>query len=529
MRQLNLSEPPPGLPRYLQLAESLRRAIESGQLQPGEWLPSTRQLAAQFDLHRHTVMHALAELVAEGWLHSAAGKGYQVGAGLPRYFHPPSPSPDLPVPAPSPCPYAFPSGQPDFREFPAQEYGACLRRAWKETPASDLLGYGGAGAARLTPALQEYLRRLRDLSPSPVLLTHGSQEAIYLVALHCLQPGQVVAVEDCGYEPAWAALRLAGARLVGIPVDEQGLQVEALERLLDKERVAMLYTTPLHQYPTTVTLSASRRQHLYEVATRHRLTILEDDYDHEFHYRSRPLAPLKSRDPQNLVYYVSTFSKVVYPSCRLGYLVPPPQAFPALLRLKKTLNRQGNALIPITQALWMESGGFERHLRRLRRLYQERLQALASALEEQSQKRGIPLEFRPPDGGMSLWVNFLQDSQSLARRAGQLGVQVSPGRQYSLKSLPSTHLRLGFASSTPAEIAEGIERLMIAAGRAIAPLEATGVARSPVHRVPENDDEGQENPGRAEGGPDASIHPPGLDRPKPSPAETAESLPAPED
>ncbi len=459
MRELNLTLVDSDEPKYLRLAEAIRRAIEAGQLQPGELLPSTRQLADRHDAHRHTVMNALAELVAEGWLESEPGRGYRVVAGLPRYFNAENPPVGTSVPVEQPR-YAFPSGQPDLRLFPTDEYYAILREVLRDSDPLALLGYDDpSGCSDLILQLAHYLRRLRDISSPEIVITNGSQEGLFLIAKLLVRPGDTVAVEEIGYSPGWDALKLAGGKLVGIPVDRQGLVPEALETLARTTRVAAVYVTPLHQYPSTVTMPLERRRDLYQVAHRYGIPILEDDYDHEFHYRSRPLAPLRSRDPEGLVYYTSTFSKVVYPSARLGFVVLPPGQGARCAELKRITTRQSNTLVQLAQARWMEGGGFERHLRRMRRAYQLRLSCMAGALERGRQELGLPLSFELPDGGMSMWVDFGVDSAELVRRAQASGVAVRPGSSYRLDEGASTYLRLGFASSEPDEIEKGIDIL----------------------------------------------------------------------
>lgn len=464
MRELNLSLADTSEPKYLRLAEAIRQAIEAGRIASGELLPSTRQLAQTYEAHRHTVMNALAELVSEGWLESEPGRGYRVVAGLPRYFltSPPPPAPETPQPAHR---YAFPSGQPDLRLFPTDEYYAILREVLRQSDPTTLLGYDDpAGCGDLLVQLGHYLRRLRDISSPEIVVTNGSQEGLFLISkLLITESGQTAAVEEMGYPPAWEALRLAGAKLVGLPVDRHGMVPEALDQLARTSRVAVLYVTPLHQYPTTVTMPLERRRELYQVAAAHGISILEDDYDHEFHYRSRPLAPLKSRDPEHIVYYTSTFSKVVYPSARLGFVVLPPGQGARLAAIKRATTRQSNTLMQLAQARWMESGGFERHLRRMRRAYQSRLQQMVRVLEGGRERWGLPLLFEVPDGGMSLWVDFGVDSARLSGLAGQRGVGVTPGSEHRLDGGPSTYLRLGFASSDSQEITAGLEILMEAA------------------------------------------------------------------
>lgn len=470
MRELHLALPPGPEPLYLRLATALRAAFEQGVLLPGELLPSTRTLAAETGAHRHTVMAALDELVAEGWVQPEPGRGYRAVPTLPvEYFRvrpePARPAPpreweptlELPAHDGLPdCPYAFPSGQPDLRLFPAEEFFGCLREVMRHADPARLLSYGdSAGTPRLREELRTYLRRVRGLCEGEPVVTHGSQEAIFLLGRLLLEPGDTVAVESMGYPPAWEALRVCGARLEGLPVDAGGVDPEALDRLARRRRVKLAYVTPLHQYPTTVTLSLERRAALYEVAERHGIALLEDDYDHEFHYRCRPTAPLKARDPAGIVLYVSTFSKVVYPAVRLGFAVVPSRLAAPLAALKRVVSRQNESLTQEAMAAWLAGGAFERHLRRMRRVYERRMETMATALEE----HGFAGRFRRPQGGMSLWVDMGVPSREMGARAERAGVAVRPAQEYRLDGQDTSFLRLGFASSNEAEIAQGIARL----------------------------------------------------------------------
>lgn len=462
---LSLELPDNDQPVYLRVAQAVRLTLQDGRVRTGELLPSTRKLAEHLGLHRHTVMSALEELVAEGWLANEPGRGYRA---LPnRYFetedtqepekeHPfrivrevqtREAMPDLP--------YRFPSGQPDLRVFPAREFYRHAREVLRRRQPDKLLGYGDpTGRDQLKEQLWAHLRRLRGLTEGELVVTHGSQEAIYLLGQLLVEPGDTVGVEELGYPPAWSALRAAGARLEGLRVDGQGLDPDAFLRLCRRRKVRLLYLTPLHQYPTTVTLTPERRAAVYAIAQRYGVPILEDDYDHEFHYRCQPVAPLKTRDPEGLVLYCSTFSKVLFPAARLGFAIVPPRLAGPMGELKRVVSRQNDHLMQETVALWMRTGGFERHLRRMRRLYSARMEAMLKALE------GYPI--RKPDGGMCLWASLGVDADQLAREAAQRGVAVQPESGYRLQAGPSRHLRLGFASSTPEEVRQGIERLISA-------------------------------------------------------------------
>jgi GntR family transcriptional regulator/MocR family aminotransferase len=224
--------------------------------------------------------------------------------------------------------------------------------------------------------------------------------------------------------------------------------------------VRLIYLTPHHQYPTTVTLPTARRLRIYELASRHQIPIVEDDYDHEFHFRSQPIAPMASSDPCGLVIYISTLSKIMFPSARIGFLAVPEELFEPLARQRAIVTRQNSIFMQDAIARWMDSGGFERHLKRMRRVYEERRDAMIASLED-GRHRGLPLAWTVPDGGMALWLDTGLDSDAVAARAAEAGVYVSaesefrPGPPHS-----GTHLRLGFASQSPQEIQAGIGLLM---------------------------------------------------------------------
>ncbi|PCI26494.1 GntR family transcriptional regulator, partial [Candidatus Kaiserbacteria bacterium] len=347
--------------------------------------------------------------------------------------------------------YAFLSGMPDLRLFPHDEIRSHFSDALKRS-RTKLLGYSDpAGHLPLVKQIEEYLRRVRAVKDRGIVVTNGSQEAIFIAAQLLLKSGDHVAVEASGYTPAWQALRASGASLVGVPVDSQGLDVEALEKLIKKKKIRLIYTTPLHQYPTTVTLSLARRMQLLDVATRHGIPVLEDDYDHEFHYKSQPLAPLASQDPAGVVIYISTFSKVMYPSARVGFMAVPERYHRQFSDFKRIISRQNDVVTQDAVARWMSDGGFERHMRKMRRNYEVRLRALVESLQK------LDLKIIEPSGGMALWLDTEQNSGEIAIKAASAGVHVMPEEYFLLKKKKvATHLRLGFANQTPQEIGRGI-------------------------------------------------------------------------
>jgi len=297
--------------------------------------------------------------------------------------------------------------------------------------------------------------------PEAVLVTRGSQQAIDLCARALVAPGDVVAVEALGYRPAWEALRLAGARLVPLPVDDAGLRVEALEALAARQRVRMAYVTPHHQYPTTAVLAPGRRLAMLALAKARRIAIVEDDYDHEFHYEGRPVLPLASADEAGVVVYVGTLSKILAPGLRIGFVVGPPPLVERLATIRAFADRQGDRAVERAVAELLEDGDVQRHARRARRIYAARRDALSEAL---GKHLGGVLAFAPPVGGMALWarVDDAVDVDAWAARALARGVAFYPGRRFAFDGRRRPFVRLGFAALTEKELAEAVKGMAAA-------------------------------------------------------------------
>ena len=461
-------------PRFLAIARAIRRAIDAGRLVPGAPLPSTRELAAQQGVHRHTVAAAYAELEADGTLIAEEKRCFRVN---PLLAQPPSqPRPTRGVPRPialtparivtpdrwfdddRPLTFDFRSGIADVRSFPLRELKSHMWDALRAGPR--LLGYGApAGHPRLLKGLTDYLARMRAVQDKGIIITHGSQEGILLTALLMVRPGDNVAVEGLGYRPTWEALRLAGAHLVPIAVDEHGLDTEHLSRVMARKRIKLIVTTPLHQYPTTVTMPLPRRRELMALAERHGAALLEDDYDHEFHYRSEPPPPLASDDPADLVFYVSSFSKVLLPTVRLGFMAVPRAMTQHVAAMRRVTTRQNDQITQDALARWLEAGGLERHLRRMRRQNAERLGVVDTTLTKLREKH-TRLKWRVPDGGTALWLDLGRDSAHAAKEALERRVGVDPETMFRFDGAVGRNLRLGFAKLTPTEITTGLGRLL---------------------------------------------------------------------
>ena len=479
MPELTLSLPAADLPIYLRLARALVADVRRGRLRPGERLPGSRALATQLGVHRNTVLAALEELRAEGWIEARAGSGTFVCAELPEpeaprgksrsavgAFHlrpPPSlPGGDLPDPTEAPPPGALvlAGGLPDLRLLPVQELARELRRAMgRHGPA--VLGYGDpAGLPRLRGALADLLRARRGIAagPSSVLVTRGSQQGLYLAAQILVRPGDRVAVEALGYRPAWHALALAGAELVPLAVDAEGLSVVALEAALAQGPLRAVYLTPQHQFPTMAVLPAARRLRLLELARQHRFVVIEDDYDHEFHYEGAPVLPLAASDPAGSVVYVGTLSKVLAPGLRLGFVVAGEALIAAMAVRRRVIDRQGDQATEEAIARLIEDDTIPRHIRRMRRIYAQRRQVVVEAVRRDL--AGV-VDPRPPPGGLALWpaVDPAVDVVAWAGRAREAGVVFEPGRSFHLHDAPQAAFRLGFGCLEPEELREAVRRL----------------------------------------------------------------------
>lgn len=467
-----------GVPLFQQIAGAITTDIRRGRLRPGDSLPGTRSLARALGVQRLTVVAAFDELVAEGWIVNQRARGAFVSTDLPdpkpRRFAPgestgstaarpafdllPAPDPELPIEVPRGG-LLFAPSRPDVRLAPGKILGRAVRRAMSRRP--ELLSYGSPeGHPRLRRAIAQMLASTRGLAVTAenICITRGSQMALSLIARSVLRPGDVVAVEQLGYRSAWEAFRQAGAKVIGIPVDDDGLQVQALERALKSHPIRAVYVTPHHQFPTTVTMAAGRRLKLLEFAKAHRIAIIEDDYDHEFHYDGRPVLPLASADPFGVVAYVGTFSKVLAPALRIGYVAAPAPLIERIAAHRSHLDTQGDQVLEYVVGELLEEGEIQRHIRRVRREYRARRDTLVAALEKHLGRR---LSFQIPAGGIALWVqvNPGTDVERWASAARQGGVVITTGRTYAFDGRARPNLRLGFASLSPKELEEGVRRL----------------------------------------------------------------------
>ncbi|HUQ03786.1 MAG TPA: PLP-dependent aminotransferase family protein [Kofleriaceae bacterium] len=475
--ELALQLPSGDLPIFRQIADAIATDVTRGRLRPGAKLLSSRALANQLGVSRNTVVAAYEELCTRGWVAMEPTRGaFIVGVPETHRTRPRAPStapypqaagfdlaPPLPMRTPAPRTSGMLlllGGVPELRDLPYRQLARAYRSALSGRSARRLLDYEHPqGNVELRTALAEMLASLRGVAapPDAITVVRGSQHGLYLAARALVRPGDVVAVEGIGYRPAWKALELAGATLVPVRVDQDGLDVDALEALCAARPVRAIYTTPHHQYPSTVTLSAARRTQLLELARVRRMVVLEDDYDHDFHYEGRPVLPLASADRAGVVVYFGTLSKSLAPGLRLGYVVGAPDVVRQIAAYRSSFDGQGDHAVERAVAMLLEEGEVQRHVRRALKRYHSRRDVLCDALH-----RRLPqLELAVPAGGMALWARAPGvDTDAWERRGLEEGVAFQAGSKFSFDGAPSEFVRLGFSACNEAELEQAVERLV---------------------------------------------------------------------
>lgn len=474
MKNLNLTLDNSNMKLYLKIAQAIRSSIENGNVVATEKLPSARTLATQLNVNRHTIMAAYNELVAQGWVETQQRQGYRVAETLPIYYSKNISQSNSTLvqkhqwrfnkandsaisESASHYLYNFAGGNPDINLFPFNEFRGFMNEALNR-PAIQELNYGDeSGFKPFINEVSTYLRRVRSIIDKKIIVVNGTQEALYIISQVLIKTGDKVAVESLGYKPAWNAFENAGAQLITVKQTDQGINVDHFEQLIEKHKIRLLYLTPLHQYPTTTTLAVSKRKRIYELAQQHNIAIIEDDYDHEFHYNSQPLAPMAANDPSGLVIYLSSFSKIMFPGIRLGIIAVDKSLATHIVNYRSLVNHKVNILLQDAVARWMKEGGFERHLRKSTRLYKKRRQCMVDVLNEFI-GQGLNIEFSIPSGGMALWINIGKNAQKVAQQAKQKGIFLLAENAFhrNTENDQDKYIRLGFAGQDEQKIRQGL-------------------------------------------------------------------------
>jgi len=460
--------------RLRSLHQQLRQAILDGRLKPGVRLPSTRALAASQQLARNTVVAAYEMLLSEGWLESRRGSGTVVAQLAARTLTPcPGVSPArqrrglarrwrsarvLSPPWPGPVPrYAFRLGIPDLAAFPYATWRRLRARAERQLRSGAFAAEDPQGLHALREGIARHVSFTRAVActANQVIVTAGAQQAFDLLArVLAAAHGGTIACEDPGYPSFRAAFRGAGAHLVPVPVDQDGIQVERVPK-----RARVIYVTPSHQYPLGGVLTAARRAALLEFAERSGAAIIEDDYDSEFRYTHRPLDALQTLDRAGCVFYVGTFSKSLLPDLRIGYIVAPQWAVSALTAAKQAVDGGSSTLTQATLGDLILGGHLARYVRRMRRVYERRRAAVLAAITGELAGWLTPL---PSAAGLHIAALLrpgLSESPIVAR-ARELDVGVHALGSY-FASRPSLRaLLFGYGNLEEPAIREGLQRLL---------------------------------------------------------------------
>ncbi len=452
-----------GKPVYLQIADAVIADIQSGRLKSGTALPGSRVLAKELLVNRNTVVEALNVLLNEEWLVSKERRGTFVSERLPliqqRNTTGVKTADMEPIEPPR---IHFDDGSPDSKIAPVAELARAYRQIFNRKAKWQMMGYANEyGDSEFREAIVKMLNLQRGMQLNNVQLciTRGSQMAMYLTA-HCLlKQGDYVMVENPGYKPAWDAFENAGARLLPLRVDAEGLLIEDVTEYLKKyPGIKALYTTPHHQYPTTVTLSLKRRLALISLSNKYGFTIIEDDYDNEFHFGYRPLLPLASYPESRHHVYIGTLSKVVAPALRIGYLAShDPDFIEKVGKLRKIIDVQGDTIMEQAVLHLIKDGTLKRHLKKASQYYKTKRDVTASLLKKYLHEKA---DFRIPDGGLAFWIVPKKEVEwhRIAKKLQQKGIRILLPLNYSYDK-EINGLRLGYAYLSEEQLEEGIHAL----------------------------------------------------------------------
>ncbi len=462
---------------YMQISNQLINSIQRGFLPFGIKLPGTRALSIILNVHRNTIVAAYDELFAQGWVESLPSKGtFVIGKNQERPFqikdfeknnleHYPKSTGfsfktsnilDNPFEY-SNCEYIFNDGVPDIRltqiDHHSRIYSSILKRKAHKTGQ-----YNQDGSEFFKKNLSQFLNLSRGLpiSKNNLLITRSTEMSIYIVSEILLSEGDIVLVGALSYFSVNMIFQKAGVKIQPISIDEEGINVEEVREACKKQKIRMLYLTPHHHYPTTVTLSAKRRLDLLNLANEYGFIILEDDYDYDFHYDKSPILPLASADTNGMVIYIGSFGKSLVPGFRTGFIVAPENLMTEMRKYLGIIDRQGDVLMEHVLGEMIAEGEINRYLKKSLKIYQERRDYFVSLLEQNLEGY---IDFQKPSGGLAVWlkwkipVNLMQ----LSRNCAQNNLFIPKTLLYQNKNL--TAMRLGFGNLNLTEMDKSIEIL----------------------------------------------------------------------
>lgn len=465
-------------PLQKQLYQEIRQAILRGRLLPNQRIPSTRGLAKLLGVSRTTVTLCYEQLLSEGYLETVIGSGTYVSSQIPDHllhseveilaeqqsvvpfrlstYGEALENADISRSTEIDVPFSFRYGRPALDQFPVKVWRKLLSR---RCAAADWLDYAvdPLGYYPLRKQIAQYLARARAVqcTPEQVVITNGSQQALDLILRLLMDPGDEIAMEEPGYLSARRLFETKGATLIPIPVDDEGLRVSDLP---DQDTIKLVHVTPSHQFPTGAILSLPRRLALLAWVKAQEALIIEDDYDSEYRYGERPIPALQGLDQSGSVLYIGTFSKVLFPSLRIGYLVLPQRLVALFSKAKWLCDRQQPLLEQQVLTDFIQGGHLEQHIRRMRSLYDQRRQAIVCALKHHFGERAMIMG---EQAGIHVMVQFqtsLSD-QVVVERAAQVGVGLICAQNHYLYPQRTGEFIFGYAEFTIENIEQGIHQL----------------------------------------------------------------------
>lgn len=458
------------LPIYVQIANGISRHIQTGILKTGTKLLGTRQLAILLEVHRKTVIAAYDELYAEGWIDVFPKKGTFITQKLPtvqaitfsegqNFSTAIIPNIIIPnntiikIPPVITQRLAFNDGLPDVRLAPREELARLYSHYIKFGDSSVFQYTHTKGQLRFREIFAQFLNETRGMAITAehILTTRGSQMAFFLVASALFNPQDTLLVGELSYPAANMTFQSLGLQLDSLPIDEDGIVVDAIEEICERKPVKAIYITSHHYHPTTVTLKPERRIKLLALAEKYGFYIIEDDYDYDYHYANRPVLPLASADRHGLVIYLGSFTKRIAPTFRVGYIVASPAIIDELAKYRRIIDRQGDTILELSLADMLADGTLKRYTTKALKTYKERRDITCDLLKK---TLGDAITFAIPDGGMAIWARFDKriPLMDLSERVHKKGLYLSNGSAY--KGLNAC--RMGFASMNLKEIEEAI-------------------------------------------------------------------------
>ena len=444
---------------YLQIADAIINAIKSGKLSSGNALPGSRQLAVLLHVNRNTVIEALDVLTAEGWLITMDRKGTFVADVLPESGLEKKQQQKANTTEEEIKPYlVFDDGLPDSRLAPMTDLARAYREIFNRKSRWQIMGYSNEfGNTEFRKAIAQMLnfKRGMNISLDQICITRGSQMAMYLAAHSLFSKGDFVMIENPGYQPAWKAFENAGAALLPVSITPDGLNLEEVEEYLKKyNAIKAIYVTPHHQFPTTVTMSLKKRLKLIELSNKYGFTIIEDDYDHEFHFGQRPILPISSYETAQNFIYIGTLSKIVAPALRIGYLVSTPERIEKVGEHRKIIDVQGDNIMEEAVLHLINEGIIKRHLKKTNLIYKAKRDYFESLCKQHLKDK---ITFTKPEGGLAFWIvpNATIDLPFVCQQLLAKGIKIMNPENFSCTNSASG-FRLGYASLTEQQMEQGI-------------------------------------------------------------------------